>query len=241
MLTLHLALIDRTSRLGVTDLLPVAAALQKQFTRDVGPIWGVDALISAFANLQQVPADYWPIIVADNIDAPGAAGYHSDANNQPFALVQYDPDWAMTASHEAIEMAIDPFGSRLRGGSIEAWGSARVRFLVEACDPCEMTVYTIDGVRVSDFITPHFYDPDGQAPHPYTFLQTLSKPRTIAFGGYLSFLSKKGEWYQELWFSGPTPTIEYLGPAEALPGRTPREKIDNWSRENHPRLKVGRK
>ena len=55
----------------------VAAALQKQASRDFGPLWQVNATVSAFDALESVPVDYWPVIVRDNIDQPGAAGYHT--------------------------------------------------------------------------------------------------------------------------------------------------------------------
>ena len=52
---------------------PCAAALQKQVTRDFGPIWEIDADVSAFGRLSHVPLEYWPIVIRDDIhmDAQG--------------------------------------------------------------------------------------------------------------------------------------------------------------------------
>src|SRR5262245_15214122 len=89
----------------------VAAALQKQATRDFGPIWGVTATVDAFASLSEVPLGYWPIIVGQ--EGQGGGGVHLDQDNQPFALVDFTSDWTVTASHECLEMLADPSGNRL--------------------------------------------------------------------------------------------------------------------------------
>jgi len=108
-----LALVSKTRHIKTSDLSKVAAALQKQATRDLGPIWEIQATVDAFELLKDVPAGYWPIIIKDNIHEQGAAGYHTDKYKQPFALVQFDEGWALTSSHEMCEMLVDPFGSRM--------------------------------------------------------------------------------------------------------------------------------
>jgi hypothetical protein len=55
-----------------------------------------------------VPVDYWPVLVLDNIDQPGAAGFHQDEQGRPLALVQADANWSLTASRETLEMLADP-------------------------------------------------------------------------------------------------------------------------------------
>src|SRR5439155_15370388 len=109
--------------------------------------------------------------------------YHADKHHQPYSLIEYDPDWTITVSHELLEMRADPWGNRLRAGNLRGH---RVRFLLEVADPCEAFSYTVNGVAVSDFITPHWYDPDGAAPARCSFMGMISAPRTIAKGGYVS-------------------------------------------------------
>jgi hypothetical protein len=53
----------------------VAAALQKQVTRDFGPVWQITGTVDAFETLETVPVDYWPVVIRDNINEPGAAGF----------------------------------------------------------------------------------------------------------------------------------------------------------------------
>ncbi|HKB90611.1 MAG TPA: hypothetical protein VKC60_08870, partial [Opitutaceae bacterium] len=66
MLNKNLALVSETTNITASDLTTVAAALQKQATRDFGPLWDTQANISAFAKLEDVPTDYWPVIVQDD-------------------------------------------------------------------------------------------------------------------------------------------------------------------------------
>ena len=116
-LTPHVALVSESQSVALTDVSAVAAALQKQVTRDFGPVWGINATVDSFDSLESVPVDYWPVILRDDIDEPGAAGYHTDDQGQPFSLVQVDEKWPLTVSHETLEMLVDPFGNRTVAGS----------------------------------------------------------------------------------------------------------------------------
>src|SRR5215813_3735429 len=117
-LTRHLALVSESKKVSMGDLLRVAAALQKQAIRDLAPIWEISATVDAFEKLEDVPLGYWPMIIRDDIGESGAAGVHEDKDGQPFALIMAgDLDtWSLTASHEACEMLVDPFGNRLVAG-----------------------------------------------------------------------------------------------------------------------------
>src|SRR5262252_8769816 len=81
-------------QLSTSKITRVAAALQKQATRDFGPIWGVEATVDGFASLDDVPLGYWPIIVGQ--EGQNGGGVHLDHNNQPYALVDFTRDWTVT-------------------------------------------------------------------------------------------------------------------------------------------------
>src|ERR1700742_2836759 len=102
MLLHQVALVSESKQASISDVLKTAAALQKQATRDFAPLWGVKATVNAFHTLEDVPVGYWPVIIRDDINTPGAAGVHEDQNGQPFALVQAAGDWQLTASHECL-------------------------------------------------------------------------------------------------------------------------------------------
>jgi len=136
----QVALVSESNQVGMSDLLRVSAALQKQASRDLAPIWEISGTVDAFAALEDVPDGYWPMIVMDDIGFPGAAGIHLDRDGQPFALISSAPDldrWALTASHEMCEMLVDPSGNRQVTGDSPKPGQGRVSFVVEVCDPSE--------------------------------------------------------------------------------------------------------
>ena len=110
----HVALVSESERAKMADLLRVSAALQKQATRDLAPIWNISATVDAFARLEDVPDGYWPMIIKDDIGM-NAAGVHMDKDGQPFALISAAnkvDDWSLTSSHELLEMLVDPSGDR---------------------------------------------------------------------------------------------------------------------------------
>src|SRR5262249_27760766 len=107
----QMALVSESPSINFSDLARVSAALQKQAERDLSPVGDISATVDAFAKLEDVPVGYWPIIIRDDIGFD-AAGIHLDKDNQPFALVTSGDGWSVTASHEALEMLVDPFGNR---------------------------------------------------------------------------------------------------------------------------------
>ena len=205
MFPLYVALVSETNAIPASEVNRVAAALQKQAVRDFEPIWNVRALVSAFSTLEDVPLGYWPIIVRDDIGFPGAAGIHLDKDGQPFALVMSGSHWSLTASHELLEMLADPFGNRLIAGTSPKPDQGRVEFLVEVCDPSEAVAfaYQVNGIVVSDFYTPHYFDPVGTAGIRYSYTGAITKPREVLKGGYLSWHEPvTNHWWQFQFFSG---------------------------------------
>ena len=164
-----------------------------------------------------MPDGYWPMIIRDDIKTPGAAGVHEDEDGQPFALIAASSNldtWSLTASHEMLEMLVDPFGNRQVTGDSPKRGQARVSFLVEVCDPSEAATfaYTANGILVSDFYTPHYFDPVAAVAVRYSFTGAIKKPRQVLRGGYLSWKDPvSGHWWQETWFSGGAPKFRDLG------------------------------
>jgi hypothetical protein len=229
MLMRHVALVSEKSKIKMRELSGVAAALQKQASRDVGPMWQLDATVTAFEKLEDLPLDYWPVVVKDDIGDPQAAGYHEDKNGQPFALVQYSKGWTLTASHEVVEMLVDPFGRRLVAGQSPLQKQGRVRFLVEVCDPSEAEAYAyrVNGILVSDFYTPHYFDPVKSPGVRYSFTNAITEPKQVLKGGYLSWYdSETRTWWQRSWF-GTKPSDQALTGFKADNGNL-REALDRY-------------
>ena len=234
----QLALVSESQQISDDDVLKVSAALQKQATRDLGPIWDISATVDTFKTLDDVPPGYWPMIVMDDIQVAGAAGIHEDKNGQPFALITAASDldtWALTASHEALEMLVDPFGNRLVAGDSPKPDQGRVNFLVEVCDPCEASnfAYSANGILVSDFYTPNYFDPVSAPGVRYSFTGAITEPRQMLFGGYLSWLDPpSNHWWQEIWFDGDQPSFRDLGVLDQKTTGNVRAVIDRLTIED---------
>ncbi|HXK26401.1 MAG TPA: hypothetical protein VMS55_27305 [Myxococcota bacterium] len=232
----QIALVSESRKVDLKELTAVSAALQRQVTRDVSPIWDISATVDAFATLEDVPINYWPMIAMDDIGYDGAAGIHLDKDGQPFALITSSNDhdvWSLTASHECLEMLVDPFGNRLMAGDSPKRDQGRVSFLVEVCDPSEAAdfAYSVNGVMVSDFYTPAFFDPVTADGVRYSFTSAIREPRDVLPGGYLTWQDAETEdWWQEIWFDGAQSTFRNLGKLSAMNGSI-RAQVDRITAE----------
>ncbi|MGM4928948.1 hypothetical protein [Tardiphaga sp. 619_E2_N8_5] len=229
----QLALVSESATISASDLMRVAAALQKQASRDLAPVWNISATIDAFEKLEDVPLGYWPMVVRDDIGYD-AAGIHLDNDRQPFALISASSDidhWSLTASHETLEMLVDPYGDRLIAGNSPKKDQGRVSFLVEVADPSEAAefAYTCNNVRVSDFYTPRYFDPVAASGVRYSFMGVIKEPRQVLKGGYLSWVDPvTSHWWQQTWFGGSKPAFRDLGKLDPKAGSL-RSQIDRLS------------
>ncbi|MEA2147352.1 MAG: hypothetical protein QOG59_2939 [Solirubrobacteraceae bacterium] len=88
------------------------------------------------------------------LDPAGDLGWHStNAAGTPFAVagvggpLQGPGGWEDTLSHEVVEMVVDPYGVIIDSQSL----------FMDPCDPVQTVAYQIDGVAVSDFVTPRWF------------------------------------------------------------------------------------
>jgi hypothetical protein len=243
MSVVQVGLVDTTGEISTELLQSVAAALNVQVTRDLPQFWAVQASVQYLPNAKKIPAGVWPVKLVKSLP-PGEGGFHLDKHNQPYAEVIATPgddSWSVDASHETIEMLVDPSGNRMQssiaieiaGKTIED-GTGQFNYLVEACDPCEANKYgyQIQGILVSDFITPHFYDPVTASGTRYSFTGALTKPREILPGGYISFVDQESDEWQQILYLGSTPQLKTLGPATG-DKRSMREWVDNEMEKRH--------
>jgi hypothetical protein len=230
-LTDYVALVSLTSDVPTRSLMQVAAALQKQVTRDFGPIWGLPATVDAFEDLSSVPSDYYPIVVfgdgdelrqrlafdigeqpalqlIDQFERGWVTGVHLNAfTRQPFALVAASDTWSVAASHELLELLADTYGNRLIGAAHPTRPDVRVKYLLEVCDPCQSAWYPVNGVRVSDFYTPRYFDPVRVGASRYSFTGALEYPLHVLDGGYVTWLDPAGSALYQWHGSGTEPIL----------------------------------
>ena len=238
MLTTHIALVSEGDAVSARELMRVSAALDKQVTRDFGPLWGVLATVAPVLGFEDIPVDSWPIIIRDRKSVRGADGIHKDRNGQPFALVALTDSWSLTASHECLEMLADPFGDRMVPGPSLKKGQGRVSYLVEVCDPPESAefAYTVNDVLVSDFITPAYYDPVKSSGVRYSFTGAVEHPRQVLEGGYISWRNQTNEHIEQLVVRNGKKEFKDLGVWHPS-AQSVREFVDGMT--EHPELEKG--
>jgi hypothetical protein len=240
MSVIQVGLVDMTGKIDAELVQSAAVALNLQVTRDLPQFWPLSATVMYLSNPKKIPVGVWPVQLVHSLP-PGEGGFHLNKHKQPYSKVIASPTdntWTIDASHEILEMLIDPWGNRMQssvaieivGGKIED-GTGQYGYLVEACDPCEDNsyAYTINGIAVSDFITPHFYDPVTTSGTRYSFGGNINAPRQVLPGGYISFVDPiKDEWEQILWVDhSKPPELTVLGPAPK--DKSLREWIDSMA------------
>jgi hypothetical protein len=162
----------------------------------------VDADLRYAADGKPKPGDWW-LVILDNSDQADALGYHDvTAEGLPLGKVfakttqQYGEKWSVTASHELLEMLADPeinltvFLEEQKGGRLYAY---------EVCDACEADQfgYSIDGVAVSDFVFPSWFE-SFRKHGPFDHQNKIQKPLQLLKGGYIGIYDvlSGGGWTQ---------------------------------------------
>jgi len=224
MSVIQVGLTDRTKSIDPQLLQSAAAALNIQVMRDLPQFWNVRATVRYLPDPKSIPVGVWPVFLTAKLP-PDEGGVHLDKKNQPYALViatAQGAEWTIDASHEILEMLVDPSGNRLQTSrSIKIVGkgvqdnAGEFEYIVEVCDPCEADqyAYSIQGIAVSDFITPHFYDPVATDGTRYSFGGNITRPRQILPGGYISFANPDSDRVQQILFLKSKPILRALGPA----------------------------
>lgn len=193
---INLAVVNHSTVVLDAEAQAVTKSLQQQVQNDLGATWGITAGIFPFTSKMVVPASYWQVLILDDSDQAGALGYHDLTKfDQPVAKVfartdnQNNLSWSVTASHEVLEMLVDPqlvFTADLGPQKAVA---------LEVGDPVEADRYgyLINGVMVSDFVLPNWFT--SASVGKTDFCGHLTKPLTLLPGGYVS-VKNSGTWTQ---------------------------------------------
>lgn len=188
-----IAFIRETAALTDALVASYVAAQQVQISRDFAAIWNLDAECVFVPPGQTVPPGAWQLIFNDHSAMSGALGYHTDQGN-PIAYVSVLDDladgnsWTVTASHETLEMLLDPTINQTVSVTINGvtW-----EYPKEACDACESDSlgYWIKGPDgrghlMSAFMRPSWFDPAGKGPFTFPSSGAIQAPFALAPDGY---------------------------------------------------------
>ena len=135
----------------------LTVALQKCFDQYFLPVWGYP--VKLYNTVAAKPSD-WQFIYFDNADVANALGYHDLTHKgQPVSKVFVKTTLAdnqsvsVTACHELFEMVIDPLAN------LWAEASDGVEYAYEMSDPVEEDTFKVDGIEMSNFVHPSWFEP----------------------------------------------------------------------------------
>jgi hypothetical protein len=183
------------------------AALQIQVTRDFAPVWGAPAQLFFVPKRGTPNPAHWQLVFLDNADIAGALGYHDlTASGLPLGKVfirttELDNSaWSVTASHELMEMLVDPW---VETAAVllnnDGTGTA---YAYEVCDACELDSfgYVINDFKMSDFVTPEWFNPPTLTGGPFDFRGHITAPLQLLTGGYIGAIdiTSSSGWQQIL-------------------------------------------
>jgi len=205
MALIQIAVVNESTVLKDDQIQAILPSLQKQVHRDFAPVWGVDANITFVPAGQQPASDAWWLAVLDNSDQAGTLGYHDLSNNglplsKVFAKGDIDKNlkWSVTASHELLELLVDPAINLTVIDQPDTGGGKLYPY--EICDPCEDEKYgyDIDGVTVSDFVFPAWFEPFRKLGAQFDFQNHIQKPFQVLSGGFIGVyeLGAGSGWHQ---------------------------------------------
>lgn len=183
-----------TTPLGV-DLDTLIAAMQEYVVNNVAPVWGTPANLVKTTGFQ---SGAWAVVFLDNADQADALAYHDltpDGLPQARVFVKTTLDnnelVSVSASHELVEMLVDPAINMMTTGP-----DPTTFYAYESADPVEALSFEVNGIPMSDFIYPSYFE-DFRQPNSVQFdqMNRVSAPFQVLHGGY-QIIFKDGQWSQ---------------------------------------------
>jgi hypothetical protein len=169
----------------------LTAALQAFYDKCFLPVWGYPVQLY---NTDKPAAGDWLFYYLDDADDK-SLGYHDlTLNGQPISRTfvrstkQAGEKVSTTACHELCEMVLDPL--------VNIWAEAPdgTEYAYEACDAVEEDSFLVNGVPMSNFLTPAWFEPFQHPPGTkFDYLGKLSRPFTLRPGGYTVQKTRNGQ------------------------------------------------
>jgi len=193
-----IAIVNQSTLVSNSDAAVMTQAIATQIQLDAAPLWDrAPAAVVFYPDASAIPVNAHVITITDTItDQPaGVLGYHTeDQGGKLWGIVAAQPelsnggnvtsgDWSVSSvlSHEALEMFVDP---NCNLWSNDGKGSI---YTFEVCDPVEAPSYPVNGVSVSNFVTPAWFDPLAGPTAQFDKLGLITAPFSILKGGYVVY------------------------------------------------------
>jgi hypothetical protein len=171
------------------------SAMQVYIDEHIVPVWGTPAKLVETTDFVK---GAWAMVFLDTADAPGALAYHDltpDGLPESKVFVKTTLDdhelVSVSASHELVEMLVDPATNLMTTGP-----DPKTMYAYESADPVEALSFDIQGMQMSDFIYPSYFEAFHKAGSvKFDHLNKVKKPFQILSGGY-QIIYKSGKWSQ---------------------------------------------
>ncbi len=182
--------------LGV-DFDALIAAMQKFVDEHFAPVWGTPAKLVKSTGFRK---GAWAMAFLENADEAGVEGYHDlTPEGLPMAKVfvkttlKQKDKVSLAASHELAEMLVDPATNLYSSGP-----KTNRLYDYEAADPVEELFFEVDGIPMSDFVYPSYFEAfHKKGSTRFDHMGKLQLPFEIHAGGYQSYWSggkERTEW-----------------------------------------------
>jgi hypothetical protein len=190
-----LTVVNRSSRVHDDDALEMARVCAMQLWWHAGPAWKKSPVPVVYAHTPAAaPPGSVVIGLVDSTDEPGALGWHTEGpNDVEYGEIAVSPvldnggdvlhselSVASVLSHEVLEWFIDPH-CNLYADTGEGFAVA-----LEVGDPVEADSYALgpDGITVSNFVFPAWFDPQAPAGARYDVMGRVHSPFQMTSKGY---------------------------------------------------------
>lgn len=176
---------------------------------DFAKYWNTTQYKLVFIGRKQAPMGAMVATFVNKGPVKGALAYHTVLNGAPAIVVYagtgayYGYDNSVSFTHELEELAADPVTSNViqgwpydyvwlekKNGQIQQLYQYALGWFGESSDPVEADSYKINGVKISDFVTPAWFNAGGGS--RYDFMGLCPQPFWIRPGGYAQFLTSMG-------------------------------------------------
>ncbi|HEX8791011.1 MAG TPA: hypothetical protein VF765_08655 [Polyangiaceae bacterium] len=199
---------SRTVVPGERDLGRNVRALERQVRQHFAPAWGIGVELELLprGRASRIRRDAWTLVILDDEESADADGWHDlSPHGQPLGKVLAKEamadsrEWTSTASHELLEMLVDPDIALGSAATVE--GHAR-QYAYEVCDAVQSNAcrYEVSGVRVSDFVYPSWFEGFRARGTRFDQAGKCKRPLHVLPGGYAIIAHVDGSrgWH-ELW------------------------------------------
>ena len=210
---IQISVINSSTALTDAELADALPAFQKQISRDLLAAWGLDATLQLVRKGATPPPGTWWFTVLDDAEQGFQLGYHDLTPEGLPAGRLYartakviEAKWSVAFSHELLEMIVDP---DVNLAVFEQTGDVLQLYAYEVCDACRADehAYDIDGVTVSNFVYPAWFESFQKPPVRFDHVGKITAPFQLLSGGYISVNpSSQANGWQLLTADGATPT-----------------------------------